>query len=76
MDINYDALSAKDIRNLEARVRRRLDKKGYRLTKGRPYTNFPKGLIIHINTNGVAYGRHPFPYNLTLEQVVDFAFDE
>lgn len=77
MNTNYDALSDKEIRNLEARIRRRLIKKGYLLRKGKPNIyQAPSGyMIIDIYTHGVVYGWHPF-YSLTLEDVVDIAFAE
>jgi hypothetical protein len=70
-DIN--TLTDKEIRNLEARLRRILLKQGLLLKKGKDAYKSTGYMIYNGYTNSIVNGAMPNVYSLCLEDVVEYA---
>lgn len=69
-DINYNSLTSKELKTLEQRLRRRLQKDGQFLRKGRGH-NSNCYMIVDENKWVVA-GGSPHAYSMSIDDVVNF----
>lgn len=73
-DINYNNLTAKELKTLEQRLRRKLHKNGQFLRKGRGRNS--NGYMIVDENKWVVAGGSPNAYSMSLDEVVSFVESE
>ena len=62
------------IKTREQNIRRKLEKRGYYLNKGKqPVKGYGSGyMVVTADTNTVAIGAHHWAYDATLDEVEEF----